>query len=104
MRLRIIGSADLVRLWARRLESLGFVGSEYPARGGGQVRWYGELDDRTAARMDPRQEPLDFSVSDNRDKPRRARKVKVSVQDTQAAGLAPTLPAPPRKRLGKGKL
>ena len=53
MKIRLMGSADLVRGWAALLEEqFGVVVGEYPnRRGGNEVRYYIDLDDRTAAEV-----------------------------------------------------
>ncbi|WP_192497221.1 hypothetical protein [Halospina sp. K52047b] len=49
MKVRLMGSPDVVREWAQRLEEqLGVTGREYPMRGGGGIRWYADVDDRVA--------------------------------------------------------
>ena len=50
MKLRIMGSSDLVRAWAAQFEThFGTRGREYPNRNGTDVRYYLDLDDRVAA-------------------------------------------------------
>jgi hypothetical protein len=51
MKIRLLGSADLVRAWSRELErAYGIKGKEYPSRyGGNEIRAYFDLDDRQAA-------------------------------------------------------
>lgn len=51
MKIRLMGSADLVRAWSAELErAYGIKGKEYPSRyGDGDVRAYFDLDDRQAA-------------------------------------------------------
>lgn len=51
MKIRLMGSADLVRAWSKELESsYGIKGAEYPSRyGGNEIRAYFDLDDRQAA-------------------------------------------------------
>ena len=51
MKIRLMGSADLVRAWSMELEkSYGIKGAEYPSRyGGNEIRAYFDLDDRQAA-------------------------------------------------------
>lgn len=63
MKIRLMGSADLVRAWQRALEQeYNIQGTEYPSRRGtGDARAYFDLDDRTAAAIvgitAPRQTP-----------------------------------------------
>ena len=52
MKIRISGSADLVQAWADRFVALGISGRIYPNRGGDGVRWYADIDDRVAAKID----------------------------------------------------
>lgn len=51
MKIRLMGSADLVHAWSAELEkSYGIKGAEYPSRyGNGEIRAYFDLDDRQAA-------------------------------------------------------
>lgn len=51
MKIRLMGSADLVRAWGAELKrAYGITGAEYPSRyGGNEVRIYFDLDDRQAA-------------------------------------------------------
>lgn len=50
MKLRLLGPPDIIELWAARFAELGIGGRTYPSRyGDGQLRWYGEIDDRIAA-------------------------------------------------------
>lgn len=50
MKLRLMGPPDIIELWAARFAELGIGGRTYPSRyGDGQLRWYGEIDDRIAA-------------------------------------------------------
>ena len=50
MKVRIMGSPDLVRAWAAQFEThFGTRGREYPNRNGTDVRYYLDLDDRVAA-------------------------------------------------------
>lgn len=50
MKLRLLGPPDIVELWAARFAALGIGGRTYPSRyNDGQLRWYGEIDDRVAA-------------------------------------------------------
>ena len=50
MKLRIMGSPDLVRAWAAQFEShFGIRGHEYPNRNSADIRYYLDLDDRVAA-------------------------------------------------------
>lgn len=51
MKLRLMGPPDIVRKWADRLALHGITGREYPNRGSTDVRWYCDIDDRTAAMM-----------------------------------------------------
>jgi len=53
MKLRLIGSADLVRAWGKRLDDVfGIQGKEYPSRyGAGELRLYFDIDDRLAAEI-----------------------------------------------------
>lgn len=46
MKIRLMGSADLVRAWSKKLEaSYGIKGAEYPSRyGGNDIRAYFDLD------------------------------------------------------------
>lgn len=49
MKIRLMGSPDVVRQWAAELEKkLGVTGKEYPMRGNQGIRWYADVDDRTA--------------------------------------------------------
>lgn len=81
MKIRLMGSADLVRAWARELEkSYGIKGAEYPSRyGNGEVRMYFDLDDRQAATI-----------------------VGLTATMTAAPASTPTVP-PRRKRLARFK-
>lgn len=51
MKIRLMGSADLVNAWKDALEKAnGITGATYPSRGGGgETRVYFDLDDRQAA-------------------------------------------------------
>ena len=50
MKLRIMGSPDLVRAWAAQFEThFGTRGREYPNRNSTDIRYYLDLDDRVAA-------------------------------------------------------
>ena len=51
MKIRLMGSPDLVRAWSNELErAYGITASIYPSRrGGNEVRAYFDLDDRQAA-------------------------------------------------------
>lgn len=51
MKIRLIGSVDLVRAWSAELErAYGIKGAEYPSRySSNEVRVYFDLDDRQAA-------------------------------------------------------
>lgn len=50
MKIRLMGSADLVRAWSLELEkSYGITSAEYPCRGSTEIRAYFDLDDRQAA-------------------------------------------------------
>lgn len=51
MKIRLMGSADLVNAWKTALEkAYGITGATYPSRGGaGEARVYFDLDDRQAA-------------------------------------------------------
>jgi len=51
MKIRLMGSADLVNTWKAALENAyGITGATYPSRGGaGDARVYFDLDDRQAA-------------------------------------------------------
>ena len=50
MKLRIMGTPDLVRAWAAQFEThLGIRGREYPNRNSADIRYYLDLDDRVAA-------------------------------------------------------
>ena len=52
MKVRITGSPDLVKAWAKKLEDeCGIHGKHYPSRKGADLRWYGDLDDRAAAEL-----------------------------------------------------
>ena len=53
MKLRLMGSADIVRGWAELLKvQFGVVGHEYPTRGNGnEIRYYVDIDDRLAANI-----------------------------------------------------
>lgn len=52
MKIRIMGSEDVVRAWAKRFgQILGVAGDFYPMRGGAGVRWYADVDDRFAAEL-----------------------------------------------------
>src|SRR5258708_1247695 len=52
MKIRLLGSADLVRAAAEALERAGVPGREYPSRNGPQeLRWYGDVDDRLFAEI-----------------------------------------------------
>ena len=53
MKIRLMGSPDLVRGWSALLEEqFGVVGREYPKRrGGNEVSYYIDLHDRTAAEV-----------------------------------------------------
>lgn len=47
MKIRLIGSEDLVRRCAELLERGGITGKYYPSRySESEVRWYGDVDDR----------------------------------------------------------
>lgn len=49
MKVRIMGSADLVRAWQAEFEAVyGVSGREYPCRGNEDVRVYIDMDDRVA--------------------------------------------------------
>jgi hypothetical protein len=49
MKIRLMGSPDVVRQWASDFEErYGVTGKEYPARGSNDVRWYADVDDRVA--------------------------------------------------------
>lgn len=51
MKIRLMGSPDLVRAWSAKLErAYGLKASIYPSRrGGNEIRAYFDLDDRQAA-------------------------------------------------------
>ena len=50
MKVRISGSSDLVRAWAKQFEThLGIKGREYLNRNSADIRYYLDLDDRVAA-------------------------------------------------------
>lgn len=50
MKVRLVGPPDIIELWAARFAELGIGGRTYPSRyADGQLRWYGEIDDRVAA-------------------------------------------------------
>lgn len=51
MKIRLIGSSDIVRAWGQELErTYGIKGKEYPSRySEAEVRLYVDLDDRQAA-------------------------------------------------------
>lgn len=50
MKLRIMGSADLVDELAKIMEQAGVAGRVYPSRNGEyELRWYGDIDDRVIA-------------------------------------------------------
>ena len=51
MKIRLMGSDDLVRAWAKRFAAQGIRGSLYPMRGGKGLRWYADIDDRLAAEV-----------------------------------------------------
>jgi hypothetical protein len=53
MKIRLLGSVDLVRAWSRELErAYGIKGREYPSRyGDNEIRAYFDLDDRQAAEI-----------------------------------------------------
>lgn len=52
MKIRLMGTADLVRAWAKMLENAyGLHANEYPCRGSGEIRVYLDLDDRLAAEI-----------------------------------------------------
>jgi hypothetical protein len=53
MKIRLMGSPDLVRAWKAALEqSFGIHGAEYPSRRGGtDLRVYFDLDDRVAEQV-----------------------------------------------------
>jgi len=51
MKIRLMGSPDLVRAWKSAIEtSYGIHGQEYPSRRGSDLRVYFDLDDRLAAK------------------------------------------------------
>lgn len=51
MKIRLMGSPDLVRAWKAAMEqSYGIHGAEYPSRHGNDLRVYFDLDDRVAAK------------------------------------------------------
>lgn len=50
MKIRLMGSPDLVRAWSSALENaFGIKSAEYPCRGSNDIRAYVDLDDRIAA-------------------------------------------------------
>jgi len=52
MKIRLIGSPDLIRAWAAELKkAYGVTGREYPCRGSSDVRLYIDLDDRQATAL-----------------------------------------------------
>jgi hypothetical protein len=52
MKIRLIGSEDLVTAWAAELQrAYGVKVALYPSRGGPEVRAYCDLDDRAAAEI-----------------------------------------------------
>ena len=53
MKIRLMGSPDIVRAWADQFQrEFGIVGQEYGSRrGGNEVRYYLDIDDRLAARV-----------------------------------------------------
>lgn len=59
MKIRLIGSADLVRAWSAELQrAYGITGREYPSRyNNAEVRAYFDLDDRQAAAIVGMPEP-----------------------------------------------
>lgn len=52
MKIRIMGSPDLIEAWAAELKkAYGVTGRIYPCRGSSEVRLYVDLDDRKAAEI-----------------------------------------------------
>lgn len=52
MKIRLMGSPDLIRAWGEELQrAYGVTGRVYPCRGGNDVRLYVDLDDRQAAAL-----------------------------------------------------
>ena len=50
MKIRLMGSPDLIKLWSIELEAAyGITGQTYPNRNSQEVRYYVDLDDRKAA-------------------------------------------------------
>lgn len=59
MKIRLVGSADLVRAWSAELQkAYGITGREYPSRyNEAEIRAYFDLDDRQAAAIVRMPEP-----------------------------------------------
>lgn len=52
MKIRLMGSPDLIRAWGAELHrAYGVAGREYPCRGSHEIRLYLDLDDREAAKI-----------------------------------------------------
>ena len=66
MKLRLTGSPDVVRGWARALaEEFRVKGREYRTRGGGpEIRYYADIDDRVATAMLEGRREIDAWESD----------------------------------------
>lgn len=52
MKIRLMGSPDLIQLWATELKTeYGISGKTYPNRDSHEVRYYVDLDDRQAEQV-----------------------------------------------------
>ena len=59
MKIRLMGSPDLIQLWANELKkAYGITGKTYPNRNNHEVRYYVDLDDRKAEAVLKKQQPL----------------------------------------------
>ena len=49
MKIRLMGTSDLIQQWAKELErAYGITGKTYPSRNSHEIRYYVDLDDRKA--------------------------------------------------------
>ena len=58
MKIRLMGSPDLIQLWSNELKkAYGITGKTYPNRNSHEVRYYVDLDDRKAEAVLKKQQP-----------------------------------------------
>lgn len=58
MKIRLMGSPDLIQLWGNELKkAYGITGKTYPNRNSHEVRYYVDLDDRKAEAVLKKQQP-----------------------------------------------